>query len=62
MALESIRNFLNDIPKLDLVVHVGFQQGDFVKGKRKVWRVLYWIALVIYIFGVVFGVVVIYIK
>ena len=50
------------LAKLALLVAVAIPAYDWVKYKKTAWRVVYWIALVIYVFGVVFGVIRVYIK
>ncbi|MBQ8885201.1 MAG: DUF4310 family protein [Clostridia bacterium] len=46
---------LNLIGQLMLLVGIGIPAYDFTCGKHIAWRVIYWIALVVYVFGCVFG-------
>ncbi len=49
------------LAKIALLVAVAIPAYDWVKYKKTAWRVTYWIALVIYVFGVVFGIIKVYI-
>lgn len=49
-------NWLNFIAKIALLIAVAFPAYDYSRGLNKVWRIIYWIALVIYIGGCVLGV------
>lgn len=60
-GLGNITSILNLIAQLSLLVAVAFPAWEYVKYRRKVWKVVYWVALAIYVFGVVFGVIGIYI-
>lgn len=53
--LGPIAGILNLVAALALLVAVAFPAWDYVKYKTKGWRIVYWIALIIYIFGCVFG-------
>ena len=58
--LGAIGSWFNLIASLALLVGVAFPAWDYVKGKKKVWRIVYWVALVVYIFGCVFGIISMY--
>lgn len=59
---EDIFAIVDLLAKLALLAAVAIPAYDWVKYKKTGWRVIYWIALVIYVFGVVFGVLKIYMK
>ena len=59
-SLGSIASWLNLIASIALLIGVAFPAWDYVKYKKKVWRIVYWVALAVYVFGVVFGVISIY--
>ena len=48
-------NILDLIAKLALLVAIAFPAYTFSRGLSIVWRVIFWIALVIYILGCVLG-------
>ena len=52
---NSITNVLNLIGQL--VVGIGFPAYDYTRGKHKAWKIVYWVALAVYIFGCIFGVI-----
>lgn len=51
----SVTNALNMIASYALLVAIAIPAWRFVRSKKQVWRVLYLIALIVYIFGVLFG-------
>ncbi len=59
-SLGSIASWLNLIASIALLIGVAFPAWDYVKYTKKVWRIVYWVALAVYVFGVVFGVISIY--
>ncbi|MDE5897230.1 MAG: hypothetical protein K2H43_05395 [Clostridia bacterium] len=59
-SLGSLGSWMNLIASIALLIGVAFPAWDFVKYKKKLWRIVYWVALVVYIVGVVFGIVSIY--
>ena len=54
LSLVSIFNLLAQIA---LAVAIALPAYNYVRGKKKGWKIFYWIALVIYVFGVVFGII-----
>lgn len=54
-SLGTIGAVLNLIAQLTLLVAVAFPAWDYVKYRTQAWRIVYWIALIVYIFGCVFG-------
>ena len=54
-SLGTIGAILNLIGQITLLFAVAFPAWDFVKYKKTAWKVIYWVALVIYVFGCVFG-------
>ena len=51
------KSVLNLIGQLFMLVGIGIPAYDYTRGKKIAWRVVYWIALAIYVFGCVFGVI-----
>lgn len=51
----QLKSVLNLIGQLMLLVGIGFPAYDFTRGKHIAWRVIYWIALAVYVFGCIFG-------
>ena len=45
------------IGKLALLVAVAFPAYTYVRGKAKVWKIIFWVVLVVYIAGCVFSVI-----
>ena len=58
---EGLINLVDLLAKIALLVAIAFPAYDWVKYKKTGWKVTYWIALVVYVFGVVFGVLKFYI-
>ena len=54
-ALTKIANTLDLIGKIALALGVAVCAYDFTYGKKKVWRIIYWVALIVYVLGCVFG-------
>ena len=48
-------NILDLIAKLALLVAIGFPAYFYSRGLGKAWRIIFWIALVIYVAGCVLG-------
>ncbi len=46
---------LDLVAKIALLIGIAFPAYDYVRGLGKAWRIIYWIALVIYALGCVFG-------
>ena len=53
----AAKSVLNLIGQLFMLVGIGIPAYDYTRGKKIAWRVVYWIALAIYVFGCVFGVI-----
>ncbi len=53
----TIIGILDLIAKLALLVGVAFPAYAYVRGRRHVWKVIYWVVLIIYIVGCVFSLV-----
>lgn len=51
-TLVTIGNFIGNIA---LIIAIALPAYYFVKGKNKNWRIVYWIALVVFAFGIVLG-------
>jgi hypothetical protein len=59
--MGNVTNILHFIAQLTLLVAVAFPAWDYVKYKNRTWRIIYMVSLFVYIFGVVFGFIRIYI-
>ena len=59
-SLGAIASWMNLIASLALVVGVAFPAWDYVKYRTQAWKIVYWVALAVYVFGVVFGIISIY--
>ena len=46
---------LNLIGKILVLIGIGIPAYDYSRGKSTAWKVIYWIALAVYVFGCVFG-------
>jgi ABC-type glycerol-3-phosphate transport system permease component len=55
LNLGTIASICNLIAQIALAVAIAVPAYGYVRGRSKGWKIFYWIALVIYIFGVVFG-------
>ena len=51
----TIMSILDLLGKLALLVAVAFPAYNYVRGKAKVWKIIFWAALVVYIAGCVLG-------
>jgi hypothetical protein len=51
----SAKSILNLIGQICLAIGIGFPAYDFTRGKKIAWKVIYWVALIVYIFGCIFG-------
>lgn len=51
----TIASICNLIAAIAIVIAIAIPAWDWVKYKKVGWKVTFWIALVIYVFGVVFG-------
>ncbi len=47
---------LDLIAKIALLIGIAFPAYDYARSLNKTWKIIYWIALVIYILGCTFGV------
>lgn len=54
-SLGILGSLFDLIAKIALIVAVAFPAYDYVKGKTKAWKIIYWIALVLYIVCIVLG-------
>lgn len=45
------------IGNICLAVGIAFPAYDYTRGRKSVWRILFWIALIVYLLGCVFGVI-----
>ncbi|MGN1062327.1 MAG: hypothetical protein ACI4RO_04290, partial [Candidatus Scatosoma sp.] len=54
---EAVISVLNLIGQLCVLIGIGVPAFEFSRSKKTVWKVIYWLALAIYVFGCVFGVI-----
>lgn len=47
----QVKSVLDLIGKLFMLVGIGIPAYDYTRGKKTAWRVVYWIALAVYVFG-----------
>lgn len=57
VGLGEIGAIFDLLAKTALVVAIAIPAYKYVRSKKKGWKIFYWIALAIYVFGVVFGVI-----
>ncbi len=55
--LGTVVGILDLIGKIALFLAVALTAFQFVKGRNAAWKIVYWIALIVYAAGVVFGIV-----
>ncbi len=53
----AAKSVLELIGKLFVLVGIGIPAYDYTRGKKTAWRVVYWIALAVYVFGCIFGII-----
>ncbi len=53
---QGILSVLNLIGKILLAIGLAIPAYDYTAGKPRVWRIVYWVALVVYLLGCVFGI------
>lgn len=51
----AAKSVFNLIGQLCVLIGLGIPAYDFTRGKKTAWRVVYWIALAVYVFGCIFG-------
>ena len=56
-VLKKFMSALNFVGQILLAVGLAIPAYDYTCGKRVIWRVVYWIALLVYLLGCVFGVI-----
>ena len=54
-SLGMIGSISDLVAKIALAVAVAFPAYDYVRGKAKGWKIVYWIALILYIVCIVLG-------
>lgn len=52
-AFSTINGILNILSMVALLIAVAFPAYNYVRGKGRNWRIVYWIALVMYICGII---------
>jgi hypothetical protein len=53
--LTAVASVLSLIGRILLAIGIGFPAYDYTAGKSKAWRIVFWVALVVYIVGCVLG-------
>lgn len=53
--LTGIISILDLVGKIALFLAIAICAYQYVNGKKKVWKIIYWIAIIVYAAGVVFG-------
>ncbi len=53
----KVQSVLNLIGNLFMLIGIGVPAYDFTRGKKIGWKVVYWVALAVYLFGCVFGII-----
>mgnify|MGYP005776856437 FL=1 len=53
----QVQSILDLIANLCMLVGIGIPAYDYTRGKKIAWRIIFWIALAVYVFGCVFGVI-----
>ena len=56
-GLSKAVGILDIIGKILLIIGVAIPAHEFTSGKRIIWKILYWVALIIYVLGCVFGII-----
>ena len=54
-SLGLIGSIADLVAKIALIIAVAFPAYDYVKGKSKAWKIIFWISLVLYIVCIVLG-------
>lgn len=52
---STIISILDIIAKVALLIGIGFPAYGYVRGKSRVWKIIFWVAMIVYIVGCVFG-------
>lgn len=47
--LGSIASFMRLIRDIGVGIAIGLAAYDFVKNKKQIWRIIYWICIVVYV-------------
>lgn len=53
----GVRSVLTLIGQLFLLAGIGIPAYDYTRSKKTVWTVIYWVALIVYVAGCIFGVI-----
>lgn len=54
-VLNQISSIASLIASIALLIAIALPAYGYVRGRKRIWKIFYWIALAIYVFGVVFG-------
>ena len=52
---DQVGAVLNLIGKICMAIGISIPAYDYCRSKKTAWRVIFWIALAVYVFGCVFG-------
>ena len=50
----AIINIIKTIEEVLILLVIAFTAYNFVQGKKKAWKIIYWIAIALFIVGVIF--------
>ncbi len=54
---STVVTILDIVAKLALLVGVSFPAYSYVRGKGKVWKIIFWVVLAVYVLGCVFSII-----
>ncbi len=54
-SFSQVISILSLLGNIAIIVAIAFPAYSYVSGKNKNWRIMYWVLLVVYVLGVVFG-------
>ena len=53
----TVRTVFTLIGQLCILIGIGIPAYDYTRGKKLAWRIVYWVALAVYILGCILGVI-----
>ena len=56
-GLSKAVSILDIVGKMLLIIGVAIPAHGFTSGKKLFWKILYWVALIVYVLGCVFGII-----
>lgn len=54
-VLSTISNVTSFLGNIALVIAIALPAYSYVSGKKKGWKIFYWVALAVFVLGIVFG-------